>query len=324
MVAFDDCQILDVVGPLEVFDGASQLDERGYDIRVLAPGGGMLTTSSGLRLEVHGDLLRSRGPLDTVVVAGGAGTRAAAADLRVTKAIARLAKNARRTVSVCTGAFVLAAAGLLDGRRATTHWAYCDSLARRFPTVDIEPDSIFVRDGAVWTSAGVTAGIDLALALVEDDCGREVSLTVARHLVMFVRRPGGQSQFSAQLSGQLASKEALRELQMFIIDNVAGDLRVPALAARMGMSERNFTRVFRREVGVTPARFVEQARLDAARRLLEDTPLTHDAIADAVGFASADVFCRAFARQLGVSPSAYRARFSRQGSLQKEDSLWTS
>jgi transcriptional regulator GlxA family with amidase domain len=203
----------------------------------------------------------------------------------------------------------LAAAGLLDGRRATTHWGWCDTLAESFPTVAVEPDRIFVRDGNVWTSAGVTAGIDLALAMVEEDLGREVALAVARRLVVFLKRPGGQSQFSAQLAGQLAERQPLGELQAWVADNLDDDLSVERLAERAAMSTRNFSRTFRREVGVTPARFVERARVEGARRLLEESSASVDEIAARCGFGTAETMRRTFLRSLHVTPTDYRRRF---------------
>ena len=318
-VAFDECQALDLVGPLEVFVGATQIVQDCYRVAVATPGRRPIQTSSGLRIEADLDLLRTRSTNDTVVVVGGAGTRAAAGDRRMLAAIERVTSGARRVASVCTGAFLLAAAGLLSGRRATTHWAYCERFAKLFPDIDVHPDAIFVRDGNVWTSAGVTAGMDLALALLEEDVGRDVALTVARHLVLFVRRPGGQSQFSVQLAGQVAARDELRELQVWISENAADDLRVPVLAGRVGMSARNFARVFRAEVGMPPGQFVERARIENARRLLETTRLSQGDVATACGFATTDVFRRAFIRQLGVTPGAYRARFSEQ-----ENEQWTS
>jgi transcriptional regulator GlxA family with amidase domain len=216
--------------------------------------------------------------------------------------------------SVCSGAFILAAAGLLDGRRATTHWSGCDLLARLFPAVTVERDPIFVRDGNVWTSAGITAGIDLALALVEADHGRELALDVSRWLVMFVQRPGGQSQFSAQLAAQVAERDPLRDLQAWIGEHPDAELTVEALADRVAMSPRHFARVFREEVGETPARYVEAVRVEAARRLLERTGRSVDDVASACGFGTAETLQRAFRRRLGVSPGAYRRHFSRSPS----------
>ncbi len=211
--------------------------------------------------------------------------------------------------SVCTGAFLLARAGLLDGRRATTHWSRCEDLARRFPAVRVERDPIFVRDGNVFTSAGVTAGMDLALDLVEQDLGRERALQVARWLVMFVHRPGGQSQFSAQISAQLAEHDGLRDLQSWITDHLDDDLSVPALARRAHMSPRNFARVFRREIGVTPAAYVEAQRVEAARRHLERSGQSVAEVAEACGFSRVETIHRAFRRVLRVSPGQYRRHF---------------
>jgi transcriptional regulator GlxA family with amidase domain len=223
--------------------------------------------------------------------------------------VARLAKDARRIVSVCSGAFVLAELGMLDGRRATTHWGRCGQLARRHPAVRVEPEPIFIRDGRIYTSAGVTAGIDLALALVEDDLGREVALQIARGLVMFLRRPGNQAQFSAQLRTQQADREPLREVQRFIADHPGEDLGTDALARRAAMSVRNFTRCFRQQVGVSPAQYVEAARLEAARRRLVESQDGLERVASHCGFSSAEVLRRAFVRKLEVTPSEYRVRF---------------
>ena len=219
------------------------------------------------------------------------------------------AKRSRRVCSVCTGAFILGAAGLLEDRRVTTHWASCDLLAEQYPSATVEPDQIYVRDGDLYTSAGVTAGMDLALALVEEDLGRATALEAARWLVMFVKRPGGQSQFSAQLAAQTAEREPLRELQDWIAGNLDADLSVPALAARAHMSERNFARAFRKELGMTPAAYVETARVEAARIALEsgDTPV--EAVARGNGFGTVETMRRAFHRRLGVGPADYRARF---------------
>jgi transcriptional regulator GlxA family with amidase domain len=211
--------------------------------------------------------------------------------------------------AVCNGAFLLAEAGLLEGRRATTHWAAGDELARRYPSVDVDTDPIFVRDGNVYTSAGVSAGMDLALALVEEDLGREAALEVARWLVLFLKRPGGQSQFSAQLASQFAERHPLRELQAWIVSHPAEDLSVPALASRAFMSERNFARAFRREVGMTPAAYVEAVRVDRARMLLETSETPVETIAAECGFGTVETMRRAFARRVRVSPSDYRGRF---------------
>jgi len=310
IVAFPDVQSLDVTGPLEVFSIANRL--RGgappYAVTVVAPGAGGVTTSSGLAL-LAAKLPSPAAPVDTLVVAGGLGTRAAMGDAALIAWIARAARRARRVASVCTGAFLLARAGLLDGRRATTHWAMCAALRRRFPAVHVEADPIFVRDGNVITSAGITAGIDLALELVEDDLGRAVALDVARWLVMFLRRPGGQSQFSVQLSAQLAERPGLRELQAWIADHLTAELSVGALARRAHMSPRNFARAFRREVGLTPAAYVEAQRVEGARRLLEATGRGLDEVAAGAGFGRVETMHRAFQRALRVSPGQYRRHF---------------
>ncbi len=310
IVAYDDVQLLDVAGPLEVFALAERFAGPGaYQVEVVATSSGPLRSSSGLAIAPHRALDQVRGPLDTIVVAGGQGTPVAATDERLLCWLRHRAPRTRRIASVCSGAFVLAAAGLLDGRRATTHWSECDQLAHLFPNVTVEHDPIFVRDGNVFTSAGVTAGIDLALALVEEDEGRDAALLVARWLVMFVRRPGGQAQFSAQLATQTASRRPLAELQSWIVEHPDADLSVTALAGRAAMSERNFLRVFVREVGITPATYVERVRVETARRLLEDTAFSLDAVARASGFQSAETFRRAFHRVVAVAPSEYRARF---------------
>ena len=211
--------------------------------------------------------------------------------------------------SVCTGAFVLARAGLLDGRRATTHWAHCQQLAALCPAVNLDPDPIFVRDGRFWTSAGVTAGIDLALAMIEEDLGRDAATAVARELVVFVRRAGGQSQFSAQLAVATAERQPIRDLQGWIVDHPEAPLAVPALARRVGMSLRHFARVFRAEVGVSPKAYVESVRLETARRLLEDTRLPVERVAESAGFGTPEALRRSMSRKLGVSPREYRSRF---------------
>lgn len=319
LVAFPGLQSLDVVGPAEVFAGAQQLidtngrQDRGYRVTVASLGGGPIRTSSGLGLTADADLGELTGPIDTVLVAGGDGTRPRDVDPGLVDWIRHEAVRARRVGSVCTGAFLLAEAGLLDGRRAVTHWASCDALARRYPRVDVTPDPIYVRDGHVATSAGVTAGMDLALALVEEDLGREAALTVARWLVLFLRRPGSQSQFSAQLSAQLADRHPLRDLQHWIADHPDADLSVAAMAARAGMSPRNFARAFRRETGVTPARYVEHLRLDTARRRLEESDDTVDRVAASCGFGTPETMRRTFVRTLGVGPTEYRRRFRTAG-----------
>src|SRR5687767_10870020 len=270
IVIFPDVQPLDAIGPAEVFRTASRIDPPGYCVELVAADPGPVRSTT-VGLAVDRTLRGCRGPIDTLLVAGGTGVRSAAQDQRLLSWLRAAAKRSRRVSSVCTGAFLLARAGLLDGRRATTHWASCADLADRYPSIAVERDPIFVRDGNVATSAGVTAGMDLALALVEEDLGREVALEVARWLVLFVRRPGGQSQFSSHLRAQVADREPLRDLQEWMTTHLDADLSVAALADRACMSPRNFARAFAREVGMTPAAYVEALRVDHARIRLEST-----------------------------------------------------
>jgi transcriptional regulator GlxA family with amidase domain len=293
-------------------DGANQHHAR-YEIRTLSTDGAPVRTSSGLTLLPDGTLVQAPRAIDTLIVPGGDGTRAAARDETLLHWIAETSACARRTASVCTGAFLLAAAGLLVGRRATTHWTSAEALARRHPNVTVDADPIFVRDDPVWTSAGVSAGMDLALALVEDDHDSELALTVARHLVLFLRRPGNQSQFSATLASQQPEREPLREVQRGVVEHVAGDHSVEAMAARAHMSPRHFARAFRAETGVTPARYVERVRLEAARRRLEDSAEPIAAVAGACGFGTAETMRRVFLRTLEVGPAEYRRRFQAGG-----------
>ncbi|MEU5365402.1 GlxA family transcriptional regulator [Streptomyces sp. NPDC005925] len=315
---FDGVQSLDVTGPLEVFAGAEKGLPGSYRIRTASLDGTPVRTSAGLTLVPDGALgdALTDGPAGsraggeaphTLVVPGGQGTRTP--DPRLTDWLREHGPRATRLVSVCTGAILLARAGLLDGHRATTHWAYCDKLARDHPAIDVEPDPVYVRDGRISTSAGVTAGIDLALALVEEDLGREAALTIARHLVVFLRRPGNQAQFSAQLAAQTARREPLREVQQWITEHPDADLAVEALAARARLSPRHFARAFHAETGTTPGRYVDRVRLEHARRLLEDTPDGVEEISRAAGYGTPEAMRRAFVRTLGTAPAEYRRRF---------------
>jgi transcriptional regulator GlxA family with amidase domain len=310
ILAFPGVQTLDVTGPAEVFRAASLLKPPGYEVTVAAKERAPLRTST-VSLMPDAALSEVTGRIDTLLIAGGTGTRRAEEDVELVEWIAAAAKRARRVTSVCTGAFLLAKAGLLDGRRATTHWANCADLAERFPDVVVEHDPIFVRDGRVATSAGVTAGMDLALALVEEDLGRDAALEAARWLVVFLQRPGGQAQFSAQLAAQAADRAPLRELQAWIPDHLDADLTVPALARRAGMSDRNFARAFRRETGMTPGAYVEAARVERARIALEGGDLPVETVAEQAGFGTVETMRRAFRRRVGVSPADYRTRFRR-------------
>ncbi|MFG2141261.1 GlxA family transcriptional regulator [Streptomyces sp. NPDC048650] len=306
VVLFDGLQSLDVTGPVEVFSGADAGAPGSYRIRTASLDGGPVRTSSGLTLTPDLALTDAPAP-HTLLVPGGNGTRSP--DPRLIDWLRTHAPRARRKVSVCSGAFLLAEAGLLDGRRATTHWAVCDVLARRFPAVRVDPEPIYVRDGDIVTSAGVTAGIDLALALVEEDLGRDLALTVARHLVVFLRRPGNQTQFSAQLAAQTAERRPLRDVQQWITENPAADLSVEALADRAGLSPRHFARAFRDEVGMTPGRYVDRTRLEAARRRLEDTADGIEQVSRHCGYGTPEAMRRAFLRTLGAAPAEYRRRF---------------
>jgi transcriptional regulator GlxA family with amidase domain len=266
-------------------------------------------SSSGHTIAPHGALADAPGEIDTLLLAGGSGQAAACADAALIEWIASASGRARRTASVCTGAFLLARAGLLEGRRATTHWADAAKLRASYPKVDVDPEPIFVRDGSIWTSAGVTAGMDLALALVEEDLDREAALLIARHLVLFLRRPGNQSQFSATLGSQAPVREPLREIQRALLEDVSGVHTVEAMAGRAHMSARHFARAFRAETGMTPARYVERVRLEAARRQLEEGSQPIAAVAEACGFGTAETMRRAFLRTLAVGPAEYRRRF---------------
>jgi transcriptional regulator GlxA family with amidase domain len=314
ILAFDGVQTLDVTGPFEVFRSADRLRGGGeYSVEIVAPHPRPLRTGSGLAIVPDRATSALRGPLDTLLIAGGDGVLEAVKDERLVRWVKRTASRARRVASVCTGAYMLAEAGLLDGRRAATHWASAADLARRHPGVDVDSEAIYVRDDDVWTSAGVTAGMDLSLALVEEDLGRATALETARWLVVFVKRPGGQSQFSSHLRAQIADRRPLRELQEWMAANLDADLSVPALAARAAMSERNFARAFGREVGMTPAAYAEALRVDQARVRLESTGQKLEAVARDCGFGTVETMRRAFHRRLGVGPGGYRDRFQREG-----------
>ncbi|HEY5205896.1 MAG TPA: GlxA family transcriptional regulator [Roseiarcus sp.] len=312
VLVFPDVQMLDVAGPIQVFTAANERAVRPraplpYETRVIAPEGAEIRATSGLAFATE-PLPHPNEPLDTLIVAGGRGVMQAAEDASLVEWLKLRAGAARRTASVCTGAFLLAAAGLLDNRRAVTHWEYCDELRRRHPAVTVEPDPIFVHDGPMWTSAGVTSGIDLSLALVEEDLGRALALNVARQLVVFLKRPGGQAQFSAALSLQSAD-ERFSDLHVWLAEHLAEDLPLSRLAALAGMSERTFLRRYRKTTGLTPARAIERLRVEAARQLLADTRLPAKRIATRCGFGSEETMRRNFARLQGVSPQDYRQRF---------------
>jgi transcriptional regulator GlxA family with amidase domain len=313
ILAFPRFQLLDVAGPADVFnEAARQLgDPRAYQVQLISTEAGVLKSSGGLGMAVDATVATHRGTIDTLLVAGSPNIKDMVSDAPLQNWLRRQSKTVRRYGSVCTGAFVLAATGLLDGKRVATHWNSTARLAAEYPAAQVEADAIYVQDGKLFTSAGVTAGMDLALAMVEEDHGRDIALRVARELVMFLKRPGGQSQFSAHLAAQTSERSGLREIQEHVLANLKDDLSVPALASRAGMSERSFARIFRSETGTTPAEFVENARIDAARRLAEESDLPAKRLADAVGYANVDGFRRAFGRRLGVSLVEYRRRFAK-------------
>jgi transcriptional regulator GlxA family with amidase domain len=313
IVTFDGLQPLDAVGPHEVFAGAARAAAGsgragGYRVTIASRGGGPVRSESGLELGTV-PLPAQTERIDTLVLAGGSGATAAAADEALVYWIARTAPRCRRVATVCSGAFLGAAAGLLGGRRVTTHWARADQLREAHPGLSVDPDPIYVRDGKYWSSAGVTAGIDLSLALVQDDLGVDVAQTVARWLVMFLHRPGGQTQFASPVWVARAERSTVRAVQTLVEAAPGGDHRLPTLAAAAAMSVRHFTRVFTSEVGETPSRFVERTRLEAARRELETTGDTLDVVAARCGLGSAETLRRVFRRHVGVSPDAYRRRF---------------
>jgi transcriptional regulator GlxA family with amidase domain len=315
IAVFPEVDLLDVTGPAEVFSLANREAgaRAGYEVQLAAPARGAVTTSAGVRLLADIAFAEVEGVLDTLLVPGavdmGPHGPVARIDADIVDWVRRVAPQARRVASVCVGAHVLAAAGLLDGRTATTHWSTAAQLAAEHPAVTVDPDPIFVRSGNVWTGAGISACMDLALALVTEDLGEEVALTVARQLVMYLKRQGGQSQFSVPLSRPAASRRDIDDLRMFIAENLAADLSAAALAGRMCLSERHFARVFRQETGTSPAAYVEAARVEAARRLLEGTDQPLDEVAEGCGFGSVETLHRALRKQIGTTPAAYRRRF---------------
>jgi transcriptional regulator GlxA family with amidase domain len=313
VLTFPAVQLLDVTGPVQVFASANDLVANAggappYRLKLVTQGDKGVTSSAGVALTAD-PLSQRREALDTLLVAGGQGVEAAAANPVLVDWVRRRATQARRVASVCTGAFLLAAAGVLDGRRAVTHWKDCARLAQRYPAVRVEPDPIFVCDGRVWTSAGVTAGIDLALALVEEDLGRSVALAVARYLVVFLKRPGGQAQFSAALALQ-AADDKFGALNDWISRHLNDELSLSVLADQAGMSERSFSRRYAEATGQTPARAIERLRVEAARRLLSEQRTPVKRIAQRCGFGSEETMRRAFLRLLAVTPQDYRSRFT--------------
>jgi len=316
--AYEGVSLLDVSGPLEAFCIAADFvlkDRRlSYECTVVSSQGGRVKTAEGV--ELNAKSVRSLGnkPIDTLVVPGGFLVEEVTRDRALVGWIRKVAPKCRRVCSVCVGSFLLAAAGVLDGHRAATHWMHAPLLASRHSNVTVEPDAIFVHDGTIWTSAGVTSGIDLALALIEQDAGREVAINVARILVVYLKRAGGQSQYSALLSEQAQSEsDAFTDLEQWIAEHLKGDLRVEALAERVHMSPRNFARVYTKTRGRSAAKAVEAIRVDAARRRLEETTDRIDVIADRCGFSGEEQMRLAFIRTLGIPPRDYRKRFASTG-----------
>ncbi|MEQ9520282.1 MAG: DJ-1/PfpI family protein [Parvibaculum sp.] len=315
--AYEDGMMLDAVGPADVFSTASHIHihETGgpapYQVEVTALNSGPVTMSNGLAMMVKRSIAEMNDPIDTLIVCGGSERGLATINASQTffPWLTKAAARTRRVGSVCSGAFLLAKAGLLNGHRATTHWVACERLGEQYPAIELVRDAIYVKSGNLYTSAGVSAGIDLALAMVEEDLGRDIAMKVARHLVLFLRRPGGQSQFSAQLAAQTVKTDRFDDLLTFIVNNPHAELNVTSLAAHMAMSPRNFARLFREQVGETPAKYVERARLDAARRKLEEDDDKVERVAAATGFGTAETLRRTMKRHMATTPEAYRATF---------------
>jgi transcriptional regulator GlxA family with amidase domain len=316
---------MELMGALDLFQMANHwLHDEGreplYRVRLASLDGGALRTWNGVELAGTRRLRGYRGGIDTLIVVGGHHAHEAAEDVEFVAAVRRAAQRAGRVVGLCTGAFILGASGLLEGKRATTHWLFGDLLAERHPGAIVDTDPIFVGDQGTWTSAGITASLDLLLALIEDDLGSEAARSVARVLVVFLHRTGNQAQFSAQLSAQVSERHPIRELQQYIADHPGADLSLPRLAARVQMSPRHFARVFQAEIGVSPGRYVERVRLETARRRLEESDQTVEAIAAATGFGSAETLRRVFQARLSVSPTEYRRTFG-SGVRKRQDPL---
>ncbi|RLU81357.1 AraC family transcriptional regulator [Streptomyces griseocarneus] len=315
IAVFPDVDLLDVTGPAEVFALANREapGRAAYRVRLAGPTGGTVTTSAGVRLVTDVAFGDVGSDVDTLLVPGAVDLRPegprARIDQDVVDWVRTTAPHARRVASVCVGAHLLAAAGLLDGRTATTHWSTAEQLAADHPRVTVDPDPIFVRSGRVWTGAGISACMDLALALVTEDHGEDLALAVARHLVMYLKRQGGQSQFSVPISRPPAARRDIDELRLYIADHYDADLSTGALARRMCVSERHFARVFRKETGTSPAAYVEATRIEAARRLLEGTDQPLEQVAADSGLGSVETLHRAFRKQTGTTPAAYRRRF---------------
>jgi len=316
IAVYPGVSLLDLGGPLEAFRVASEfagnrVRRLNYKCSVVSSRGGQVPTADGVPLVTESIRSLDRIEIDTLIVPGAFLVEDVTRDAELIKWVAKRAPKCRRVCSVCVGSFMLAAAGLLNGRRAATHWMHTQLLARQYPDVKVEPDAIFVRDGRVWSSAGVTTGIDLALALIEEDCGRETAIGVARVLVVYLKRAGGQSQYSALLAAQAESESNnFAELERWIIENLRADLSIESLAERAHMSPRNFARMYAKKRGRTPAKAVEAIRIDAARRRLEETDARIETIADECGYSGEEQMRSAFVRALKIPPREYRKRFA--------------
>ncbi|KAA2254469.1 GlxA family transcriptional regulator [Solihabitans fulvus] len=314
IVGYEDAELLDIACPTDAMDAANRYGARpAYDLCLASLGQRPVRCVSGLTLAAQASLERLAGPIDTLIVAGGMGHEAAAANASLVAHIRRLARESRRVASVCSGATVLAATGLLDGRRATTHWMVADQFARTYPRVTVDPSPLYIRDGDVYTSAGVTSALDLTLALIEDDHGPDLARNVARVLVTYLHRPGNQAQVSMFIAGPTPEHHLVRALANHINSNLDGDLGTVALAARAGVSTRHLTRLFDAHVGTTPARYVRSSRVEAAAHLLVSTRLPLGAVARRCGFTTGETLRQAFLDHYDVAPSAYRSLHTRSG-----------
>jgi len=311
ILAIPGVQMLDVVGPMDVFSEANAHigDAPKYEVDIVGIDMNDVKAVNGMRFSPDCSIENTSRIYQTILVAGSPTIRLYESNENLIKWLLGRASHAQRVCSVCSGAFLLAHAGLLNGRRATTHWNSASRLAKGFPKVKVDPDPIYIKDGPIYTTAGVTASLDLALALVEEDHGRAVSLRIAKELILYIKRPGGQSQFSMHLAAQIAENGPTRDIQQWIVENVEKDLRVETLAIKLGMSPRNFARLFKKESRDTPADYVEKARVEAARRLLEGSDHPLKVVAAKVGFSDQSGLRRAFMRQLNVLPATYRSNF---------------
>jgi len=311
ILAIPGVQMLDVAGPMDVFSEANNLlrDSEVYSVQIVGVTMDPIVAQNGTRFLPDTSIATALQDCDTLLIAGSPGIHEYEDHREVVEWISRASHHVRRIGSICTGAFLLAQAGVLDGRRVTTHWSSTARLAEVFPKIEIDPNRIFVKDGPIYTSAGVTASMDLALAMVEEDHGRTVALGVAKELVLFLQRPGGQSQFSVHLAAQVSEQGPIRNVHEWILGNLGEDLSIDALAARAAMSSRNFARQFKRETGMTPGDYVEAVRVEAARRILEESGAPLKKVAGLCGFTDQNGLRRAFMRRVNVTPVEYRQRF---------------